>query len=164
MDRQTRKREEATLAQITNIVAAERVIYTLNEHYYFDYREKFRARYKSIYQHSRGQRGTASSLREYDAQNISDPTLKAKVDKALSALADLGIRGLVPGDLAKLLPDDEQVPALEIMAEVRAYFQGELHPDLVWRRHRSIDSTASGVQTVLRQHPTANPNSFCPRN
>jgi hypothetical protein len=45
--------------------------------------------------------------------------------KILSGLSEVGIDGVTPADLAKLLPPDQYSPALEIMAEVRAYFQGE---------------------------------------
>jgi len=45
------------------------------------------------------------------------------IDTALAALAKIGINGLVAADFAKLMSDDDMTPALEIMAEVRAYFQ-----------------------------------------
>jgi hypothetical protein len=43
----------------------------------------------------------------------------------LSNLVKLGFTGLKAEDLAKLLAPDEMEPALNIMADVRAYFQGE---------------------------------------
>ena len=46
----------------------------------------------------------------------------------MSGLSDIGINGVTPADLAKLLPPDRFSPALEIMAEVRAYFQGNSSP------------------------------------
>jgi hypothetical protein len=46
----------------------------------------------------------------------------------MAGLADLGFHGLQAADLAKLLPSDEMEPAINIMAEVRAYFQGNIFP------------------------------------
>jgi hypothetical protein len=47
------------------------------------------------------------------------------VNAVMAGLADLGFHGLTAADLAKLLPPDEMEPAINIMAEVRAYFQGQ---------------------------------------
>lgn len=46
------------------------------------------------------------------------------MNKVLNGLTDIGLPGTVPTDLAKLLPADPYDPAIEIMAGVRAYFQG----------------------------------------
>jgi hypothetical protein len=48
----------------------------------------------------------------------------SNISTALSNLAAIGITGVKAEDLAKLLPHDSMEPALAIMAEVRAYFQG----------------------------------------
>lgn len=48
---------------------------------------------------------------------------KDKVDEALAALAAIGYTGLTTDDLGKLNPEDEYETELEVMAEVRAYFQ-----------------------------------------
>ncbi|KAF6746771.1 P-loop containing nucleoside triphosphate hydrolase protein [Ephemerocybe angulata] len=45
------------------------------------------------------------------------------VTKALALLAEVGLVGLKPDDLYKMLPADEMEPAIDIMANVRAYFQ-----------------------------------------
>ena len=50
-----------------------------------------------------------------------EPTGIAKV---LAGLAEIGMTGVKAEDLPKLLPPDRMAPALEIMADVRAYFQG----------------------------------------
>jgi hypothetical protein len=50
---------------------------------------------------------------------------KDSVNRAMTALAELGITNLPAIDLAKLLPSDPFEPALNIMADVRAYFQGK---------------------------------------
>jgi hypothetical protein len=46
------------------------------------------------------------------------------VSKVLAGLVDIGMVGVQPEDLPKLLPSDEMEPALDIMADVRSYFQG----------------------------------------
>lgn len=46
------------------------------------------------------------------------------LNQAITALQNFGIGSVKAEDFAKLLPEDDLSPALEIMAEVRAYFQG----------------------------------------
>ena len=46
------------------------------------------------------------------------------ISKVMSGLAEIGLIGVQAKDLAKLFKIDEMEPALEIMADVRAYFQG----------------------------------------
>jgi len=46
------------------------------------------------------------------------------VAKVLAGLAEIGMSGIKAEDLPKLLPPDRMEPALTIMADVRAYFQG----------------------------------------
>jgi hypothetical protein len=58
---------------------------------------------------------------------------KIGIDKVITGLAEVGIISVVPGDIPKLLPPDPFEPALDIMADVRAYFQGNaflefIHP------------------------------------
>ncbi|PPR05458.1 hypothetical protein CVT24_008227 [Panaeolus cyanescens] len=47
----------------------------------------------------------------------------ASVAKALAGLAELGFQGIKAEDLLRLIPADPMEPALNIMADVRAYFQ-----------------------------------------
>lgn len=58
-----------------------------------------------------------------------------KVIAALAALADLGYTGLRLEDLGKLNPPDEYETELEVMAEVRAFFQVAYK---VWRHVRGV--------------------------
>ena len=51
----------------------------------------------------------------------SQPTGIAKV---MAGLAEMGMSSIEPEDLPRLFPSDSMEPALAIMAEVRAYFQG----------------------------------------
>jgi hypothetical protein len=46
------------------------------------------------------------------------------IAKVLAGLTEMGIMGIRPQDLYRILPPDEMEPAINIMADVRAYFQG----------------------------------------
>ena len=47
------------------------------------------------------------------------------LNNVIANLNTIGIHGILAKDLSRLLPDDDTDPALNIMAEVRAYFQGK---------------------------------------
>lgn len=46
-----------------------------------------------------------------------------KINSVLAALAEIGYTGLQEDDLSKLKPADEYETELEVMAEIRGYFQ-----------------------------------------
>ena len=48
----------------------------------------------------------------------------AGIAKITAGLAEIGISGIKAEELPRLLPSDSMEPAMVIMAEVRAYFQG----------------------------------------
>lgn len=109
--------------------------FTLNTHYYADYRDKFLAYYKG----ARERENNPTLMKEIDNFNPSSmATKKIKngseyaqaplqgIAKILSGLTDVGVHGSKPQDISKILPADKMEPALTIMAEVRAYFQGKL--------------------------------------
>ena len=52
------------------------------------------------------------------------PVEPTGIAKVLAGLAEIGMMGVKADDLPKLLPPDRMAPALEIMADVQAYFQG----------------------------------------
>lgn len=106
--------------------------FSLNDHYFADYRSKFLSYYKGARQKDNNT-ALMRSIQEYSdpsgdtgswnaSMTITTPTGIAKV---LSGLVEMGIDGVKPEDLAKLLPPDHMEPALVIMADVRAYFQGQ---------------------------------------
>ncbi|PPQ91261.1 hypothetical protein CVT25_006378 [Psilocybe cyanescens] len=86
--------------------------FSLNTHYLTDYKEKFLA-YKGERQHYNDS-GIMASLNEGNNPHITE---------ALSAPVATGLSRINPIDLQKLLPSDEIGPALNIMADVRAYLQ-----------------------------------------
>ncbi|KAF9459501.1 P-loop containing nucleoside triphosphate hydrolase protein [Collybia nuda] len=69
---------------------------------------------------SHGNRGKKSSV-EPGEDTTSDK--EAKITNALASLAELGYIGLTTTDLGKLNPTDEYESELQVMAEVRGYFQ-----------------------------------------
>lgn len=108
-----------TEKKVEHACEAEHDPWTQNDEYFFSCRDKFIKRYRMIY---RASSGSQVAKLIYDTANGKHYA----INDAIAALANLGIHNLGRLDLAKLLPADEYDPALEIMAEVRAYFQGTL--------------------------------------
>lgn len=111
--------------RISWLVALEDRPFTLNTHYLSDYRSKFFAHYKS----SRQSDENTELMKT--VQSYSPPittgfgTQVTGIAKVIAGLAEMGMTGIRPEDLPKLLPSDKMEPALAIMADVRAYFQGK---------------------------------------
>ncbi|KAI0657630.1 P-loop containing nucleoside triphosphate hydrolase protein [Cubamyces menziesii] len=112
---------DATLDQLQLFLALEKRPKTLSEPYYSDYREKFISHYKSCRPKADQPRETfASKLQSYmDPQS----DMSKYMNRVLNGLTDIGLPGMTPNDLAKLLPADPHDTAIDIMAGVRAYFQ-----------------------------------------
>jgi hypothetical protein len=89
----------------------------MNDHLYLEYRSNFLAHYKGAW------------LREKSdfMKNLENRDDRSKVEalkETLTGLTRLGLESANASSLAKLLPPDPMEPAIEIMAHVRAYFQG----------------------------------------
>lgn len=113
---------DATLDQLQLFLALEKRPKTLSEPYYSDYREKFISHYKSCRPKADQPRETFASK----VQSYMDPQsdMSKYMNRVLNGLTDIGLPGMTPNDLAKLLPADPHDTAIDIMAGVRAYFQG----------------------------------------
>jgi hypothetical protein len=106
----------------------ERRAFTLNSRYYSDYKNKFLSYYRAC----REKDGDTTSeliknLQTYRppaASRLPSTDFQDGMARVLSGLPQVGINGVKPVDLAKLLPSDPMDQALHIMAGVRAYFQG----------------------------------------
>ena len=110
---------DETRRRIGWLLDLERRPRTLNDHYFSDYRDKFLAHYKGARQ--AGEHGDfIDRIRQYVPAGEGEDA----ISKILSGLVELGVAGVKPEDIPKLLPPDEMEPAIEIMADVRAYFQG----------------------------------------
>ena len=110
-----------TEQRINWLVDLEDTPFSLNTHYLSDYKEKFLTFY----------RGVRNKGNHKDIMNYIDTYAPPKnssnsygISKVMSGLAEIGLIGVQARDLAKLFKIDDMEPALEIMADVRAYFQG----------------------------------------
>ncbi|KAJ7328443.1 hypothetical protein DFH08DRAFT_967565 [Mycena albidolilacea] len=92
----------------------------LNEHYLADYKTKFLSDYKST--REKAQNPVLANAIE-DHRLVSSPAAYPDIAQVLAGLAAVGLNGIDAEDLVKLLPPDRMDPALNIMADVRAYFQ-----------------------------------------
>jgi len=93
---------------------------TKNTHYFQDYRQKFFAFYKGIFN---------SDSNNNFIETLQDPTTQfSEFSKALgtilSNLPKIGFNDVHPLDLAILQRSEDSDDAIKIMADVRAYFQG----------------------------------------
>ncbi|KAH9946711.1 hypothetical protein B0H21DRAFT_693224 [Amylocystis lapponica] len=68
---------------------------------------------------------------------------KAPIDVALEALSELGYKNLTKADLERLHPPDDFEEELEVMADVRAYFQVSYK--------RIIDNVPMTIQHTLNR-------------
>jgi hypothetical protein len=90
--------------------------FTTNEHYYREYQSAFLAYYKDARLKTKS--NFFSNLDERRSQDVT-----RAMNEAVSSLTRMGLQGIKASSLAKLLPADPMEPAIEIMADVRAYFQ-----------------------------------------
>lgn len=110
--------------RINWLMDLERRAFTLNTHYYSDYKDKFLSYYRGCREKD-ADSTLMARLQEYKEYKSKFPTeLQTAVSQILASLPKVGITGAKAIDLAKLLPPDPMEPALIIMAGVRAYFQG----------------------------------------
>jgi len=110
---------DATEQRINFLLEEEQEPFTMNDHYFMDYRSKFLGYYKGIRQ--------KSQTTFIDNLESDEREAKVAVSKVITNLAELGLRPVDRSSLPRLLPPDPMESAIEIMAEVRAYFQGSNH-------------------------------------
>jgi hypothetical protein len=118
---------DRTKERINWLTNVEMRPYTLNTRYYSDYRDKYLSFYRGY--RDMGNNGQImkdlQSYNPYVPNSYSSPTPAQKgMGQILSALPQIGITDTQTADPAKLFPPDPMEPALNIMAGVRAYFQG----------------------------------------
>ena len=118
--------------------------FTLNSHYFSDYKDKFFAYYKGsrrkdeegslmkLINQFNNPKPVVSSASSYNSNRLyapaaveAVPTGPTGVGKVLAGLREMGLTQVKAEDIPKLLPPDKMEPALHIMSDVRAYFQGE---------------------------------------
>jgi hypothetical protein len=116
MESHIQKCADTAAQHIGFLLTDEHEPFTLNVHYYTDYRAKFLGHYKRNRLWS-----TSKVMRNLDGSNLN---MQFALDEAIASLAKLGLRSVEASSLAALLPPDLMEPAIGIMADVRAYFQG----------------------------------------
>ena len=92
--------------------------------YYKAAREEYEK--SDLIKHIDNYNSSASSSNGGRSYSTASGTQLTGIAKVLSGLSEIGLSGIKADDLGNLLPPDRMAPALEIMAEVRAYFQGEI--------------------------------------
>lgn len=96
---------------------------TNNEHYLSDYKNKYLVRYRSKCRSiSRSSSAPNATMRAFIDGSLHNNA--NTMSNAISHLSQLGFQGLDKQTLLRLLPANVDDAALEIMAEVRAYYQG----------------------------------------
>ncbi|KAJ6564726.1 P-loop containing nucleoside triphosphate hydrolase protein [Mycena capillaripes] len=114
------QRAEAAQALIAKFIALENDgALTLNDHYLSDYKAKFLSHYKSAREKNQNP-NLAQAIATFKPVASGSSTGIAQV---LGLLSSIGLSGVTANDLVKLLTPDPMDPALNIMADVRAYFQ-----------------------------------------
>jgi hypothetical protein len=107
----------AASEHIDSLIEQEHEPFTMNTHYFMEYRSKFLAHYK-------GARLKEKSNFIRNIQRRDDGNIMQAMSEAMSALTRMGLEGADASLLANLLPPDPMEPAIGIMADIRAYFQG----------------------------------------
>jgi len=92
---------------------------TVNERYLADYKRQFSARYKAARQVRIRSAHKLRSLVNGDYQNTT------LMQNTVTNLHQMGLDRVTNNDLLRLLPVDSADDAIDIMSEVRAYYQGE---------------------------------------
>ena len=119
-------RGENTLHKLKWFLELEKQPRTLNEHYYSDYRDKFIAYYRGGRRHKT--KDLANRLRKFDSSrsnSVLDTTFVENTTAILNGLRNIGLPNVKAVDLPRLFASDPYEPAINIMATVRAYFQGK---------------------------------------
>jgi hypothetical protein len=99
---------------------------TLHDHYFQDYKTKFLGLYRAsrlTYEHGPLAKALYESIPSPAEFQRANHAFARHTKNAIAQLAEMNLP-VNPIDLLKLLPNDPLEPALQIMATVRAYFQG----------------------------------------
>ena len=93
---------------------------TVNDLYLADYKRKFHARYTAARQLHVKQRPNLQRFLNGEFQGTD------VMNNAMHNLGQMGFEDLKEDEFFRLLPADKADAAIEIMSEVRAYYQGEV--------------------------------------
>jgi hypothetical protein len=155
MQAHIQKCADAAAQHIDSLLEDETEPFTMNNHYYAEYRSKFLNHYKGDRLRSK-----SSFIRNLEDDNSSG--MMDAVNQTISSLAKLGLHSVDAPSLAALLPPDPMEPAIEIMADVRAYFQGRVHVESLICTLRLMPCY-SRIQALCRQRPDEHRQSYSAR-
>ena len=139
-----------TLQRLNSLLSVEGLPFTLNHMYLKEYKAKFLAHYRDIRRRSKGQDAIVHRFQELNKVVATDrPNLELM--NLTGILQRFGLT-CSPNDLHRLLPEDELEPALDIIATVRAYFQGKPISQVFSIRTEGVifALAISGVQALHR--------------
>lgn len=109
-----------TIEEVRRLVELDSRPFTLNSHYLDHVRAKILAHLKDKRSPQSSDEATAMPA---IATTTTNTAAGGAMKDALAQLAALGFSGLTEADLKKLRPVDPYETELEVMAEMRAYFQ-----------------------------------------
>ncbi|KAJ7115622.1 P-loop containing nucleoside triphosphate hydrolase protein [Mycena crocata] len=119
-----KQRADAAQALISKLILLEvDGPLTLNEHYLSDYKAKFLSHYRGAREKQRNRVLAEAIATCTEGAAVDFHDYATSIATILSNLASIGLQGVNAEDLVKLLPPDRMDPALNIMSDVRAYFQ-----------------------------------------
>jgi hypothetical protein len=110
-------RADAAEQRIGFLLEEEQEPFTMHDHNFMDYRSKFLGYYKGTRQKSQ------STSTFIDKLESNQHDARVAVSRVITSVGELGLH-IGTSSLPRLLPLDPMESAIEIMAEVRAYFQG----------------------------------------
>ncbi|KIO31592.1 hypothetical protein M407DRAFT_19341 [Tulasnella calospora MUT 4182] len=117
---------QATTKKIEGLFQSECSPYTQNDEFFIAYKTKMLTRYKIIHQELEGKSTLVTGLKGYDPNNSysvnNNHSQWTYLNQAIAYLQNFGMT-VKAEDFIALLPQHDMNPALDIMAEVRAYFQ-----------------------------------------
>jgi hypothetical protein len=117
----------AARSYIRWLLSLEDPLFTINLDNWANYRDQFYHYYKSVY-NTTHTGGLGAIFHAFDLESATQE-FQDSMNGILRGLNTFGLSNLAPVDLAKLVPPSDQEPALKVMAEVRAYYQGSLSAD-----------------------------------
>jgi hypothetical protein len=115
-------RAKETVERIDFLMKLETQPYTRNNHYFTDSRNKFYSFYKGLL--DPGKNNNFLQNLEDMKQKKNLVAFQGSLSKTLSGLAEMGFSNVDSTSLTRLQEPDPMEAAIEIMADVRAYFQG----------------------------------------
>ena len=74
------------------------------------------------------------------------------LESIISNLTKIGFHNVKPLSLAAMQASEKLIDVLKIMADLRAYFQGMTHFPYYYSRVLKLNTIASHIQTLCRQH------------